>query len=571
MILRDKLLHCLDEADDPAALAEAKRIYKEVEQTGEFKTGVNLQFLLSSKARIFEKEEHDPASITSIIMEGIKITFPEFDEKAFSGEVLIFEEIELLHTLSFTYRRSGKLSKAVKLLSDVLKGIEALPEDDREKIKKQASIMLTLSSYLIESGEYAEALRICEGGNEATLKYCRARHASDFAYNKAVCLFHLNRHDECGHFLTLAYFGYVLLQKRDAAEKVLADAAELYGVRINTYGTDTLEYAKRSFTPFAYGEQAVGCKHIGQVIEKFRIKARLKRIELCRGICSKETLYKIEKGGGNKGKYDVRGIITPNIYVLEALMQRLGRDINLYYDSFLSGKDFKEKQMRNEIIALNMTRKFEEAEALINELETRKAFKSGVNLQFIMSAKATAYAAKEGYNEKYFFLIQDALKLTIPDFDIRDIHRYRLSYNEIVLINKMALYYGENGNILQAVKIYERLKDCIDANCLDEFEKIRMYVTIVYNLTKDLGLMERFTEALDIIAEGEQMAIKHSQLSIIPGLMINKACDLFEQGKGQESIPYFAMAYYGSELVSKQKNQTAVIKYVKDKLNLTFC
>ena len=110
-ILRDQLINYLDNGeDDPAARQEAKSVIVQLENTDGFHTGINLQFLLSCKARLYEMEGENPTVIYKLIKEGMTITYPEFDEKKFKGEVLILEEIELLHTLALTYGSAGDLN-----------------------------------------------------------------------------------------------------------------------------------------------------------------------------------------------------------------------------------------------------------------------------------------------------------------------------------------------------------------------------------------------------------------------------------------------------------------------------
>jgi hypothetical protein len=57
---------------------------------------------------------------------------------------------------------------------------------------------------------------------------------------------------------------------------------------------------------------------------------------------------------------------------------------------------------------------------------------------------------------------------------------------------------------------------------------------------------------------------------MLPGLFINKAYNYLELGNKDEIITYFALAYYGSEIVEKPNNQEKVKDYVNEKLNITF-
>jgi len=56
------------------------------------------------------------------------------------------------------------------------------------------------------------------------------------------------------------------------------------------------------------------------------------------------------------------------IYTLEAIMQRLGRDIHQYVNFFLSKEEFLVTQLRDRIEVLIAERRFAEAEKMLDIL-----------------------------------------------------------------------------------------------------------------------------------------------------------------------------------------------------------
>ncbi len=525
--LCDHLVYCMRREPTEEVIAEAKRLLSVAEVMDDFKKGINRQFVICCKAMIYVREKYDPDEITALVYEGMSVTYTGFnllrfceekadDKNRLPSKMLIFWEIELLYVLVIMYRKIGKRKEAERLTENMLKGIEVLPEDDKQKRKKLTKVLLTLSIIYIEKKEYEKALDVCERGYDSALKYVDGRYAPDFAYNKAVCLYNLNRADESGQYFKSAYFGYILWHDKKKAEMVKNDALNLYDAPFCVYGTDKLELKPRAFIPFAYGKLPENCAQVGEIIEELRIQANLTRKQLCAGICNESTLFKIERGlesyadSSKKGK-KYRGIKQPSVYILEALMQRMGRNIDLYFHTFLSRQSFNEKQKRNEIIQMFKAFKYDEAEALLMELEESKDYQSGVNLQFVLAVKNNILSSKEGCDDKCADRVIEALNVTIPDFDMEMIDRYRLTYNEIALINTLAVYYGKNENIPQAVKILERLRDSINRSYEDESEKMRTYLMVLYNYSKYLGLVKRYDEALaiaeDCVPLGEVLAI----------------------------------------------------------------
>ena len=224
---RDRLIYLLDDGT-PASVEEAILLVNELEYKPEFEKGVNLQFILSCKVQINELIEGNPDYTVSMVNEAMALTYEAFDEHDFEGNILIFEETTLLHTLAKAYNRIGKTDAAVKLLYRIQGGIAKLPEDDHEKEKKLAKVLLTLSDFLIQSEMYVEALRICELGNKASIKRNKGKYTPHFLHNMAKCKLKLNCIKQCLSLLQQSYFGYILLHKKAKAQMVLEDAEQRF-------------------------------------------------------------------------------------------------------------------------------------------------------------------------------------------------------------------------------------------------------------------------------------------------------------------------------------------------------
>lgn len=89
--------------------------------------------------------------------------------------------------------------------------------------------------------------------------------------------------------------------------------------------------------------------NIGLFIKKKREEQHIRQEDLCRGICDKSTLSRIE-----------RGKQEPSSGILGVLLQRLG--INEDQLAVLLGpKDFEISDLQKEIVALNSQKEYEKA------------------------------------------------------------------------------------------------------------------------------------------------------------------------------------------------------------------
>ena len=554
--LYDEIAFVLGNGD----LKMAEFLIEEMGSMPGFEEGINLQAVIRYKTQLAYIAKKDPLGIILDVKKGMEITFPEFDENRFEDYPLIFEEVELLHTMARAYERLGDIQQAVKLLTSIKNGLMKLLEDDRQREKKLVSILTTLTDFLIQTGNFQESLTVCESGIDMSLKWSKGKELPQFLYSKAYCLFKLGKHEHVYNLLAEAYFCYLLLHNQKQAEFVKKEAHKIFGISIETYGTEKLSFnLADSYLRFERGE-VIKCDSLGDLIGKLRVKAGLSQKELCQGACNVPTMCKIENGK-----------INTNVYTLEVFMQRLGRDINLYINTFLSKREFELKQIRDAISVLLSEDRGEEAEILLKEIKDEKEFKRGINIQFIKKAEARILLLKEGKcTERYLDMLYEALKISLPKFDESMIEHYHLSFYEITLINQIAIYFCEKGQRTRGIKMFERLKESMDKTYVDEIEKMRSYGSILYNYSKNLGLKEYYKEAMEIIEVGEALCVKHGRLTLLPGYAVNKACDLLELGKKEESLPYFAMAYYGSGAVRNIKDHEIIKKYVEDRFGVIF-
>lgn len=552
--LCDQIAVALDNKD----IKVAEDLIEEMESMPNFEEGINLQVLISYKVQLAYMQQKDSTGIMLEVKRGMDITFPEFNENDFENYPLISEEVELVHTLALAYERMGNIQQAIKILTSIKNSLMVMPADKRSKEKRLVNVLITLTEFLVKSQDFQEAFNICEFGLDISLKWSTGKEIPHILYIKAYCLFKLGTSEHCYDLLAQSYFGYLMLYKKKQAELVRKNAYELFGISIETYGAEKLSLDWNvSYSKFDRGE-VIKCNSLGQIIGILRTNAGLSQRELCQGVCNISTMSKIESGQ-----------INTNVYNLEVFMQRLGRDINMYVNTFLSKREFILKQIRNDINALLAECRWQEAEILLEQLRDEKEYKKGVNVQFVKMVEATIlFRKEEKYTETYLNMSYDALKITIPKFDESMIEHYHLSLYEIMLINRVALYFCETGQSIKGIRVFERLKESMDRTYVDEIEKMNMYGVILYNYSKYLGLEGRYKEALEIIAIGEKLCVKHGKLTLLPSYAVNKACDLLELGKKEESLPYFAMAYYGCGSVRSIRDREITKKYVEDNLDI---
>jgi len=562
----DEIRHLLDHGHTPQSLKHAEEQIAILATSESFNKGCNLQLLLSLKVQLFIRFKKPSQEILPLIREAMEITYADFDENNFDPALMYLEEPTLLHSLALVYAADGALADAITLLKKILFGLSNTLIDTESKEKKLTPILLSLSLLLMEGGDYRQAADVCIDGYHTSCRCDHGKHVPDFMLNLAICLLNLKHLKHCRSLLQCAYFGYALLHKKEQAGHVLNAARVMFGIECETYGVESLDLLPASPKPKTYGKPIV-CNSIGDFIYKLRKDVKMSQEQLCRGICAIGNLSKIESD-----------TISANIYHIEAMMQRLGRHINLYLTCFPSLEDFNAREMRDKINTLLILCKYDEAEKLVGLLEVnvKDGNESTLKSQFILYARATIILGKEGKNEEYLETLQKALAVTLPKFNEKTLSQCRLSYSEIVIVNQLAGYYAGQENDKarkRGLRMYKNLAKSMDTYIVDEDEKVRMYETVMYNYSKYISLNKQYKTALKIVDEGEMLARKHSRLRSLPGFAINRACGMLKLGQKKESLPYFALAFYGSVIFAEYGGANSakiVFDYVKEHLNVEF-
>lgn len=289
--------------------------------------------------------------------------------------------------------------------------------------------------------------------------------------------------------------------------------------------------------------------NIGLFIKKKREEQHIRQEDLCRGICDKSTLSRIE-----------RGKQEPSSGILGVLLQRLG--INEDQLAVLLGpKDFEISDLQKEIVGLNFQKEYEKAAEKIRRLEQLVEPTDKITQQFILQCKALAYFP-EDYPASRDLLFQ-ALSLTLPDFDFDHISDYLLGIEEIKILNQFANSYSEAGDRRFAIHIYRQLFEDSRKHLLNSEAKVSLFTMLSYNYSRLLGLERRYEEEIEIATLGQQACIRYNKCQYLGGLLLNIACALHELGKNDESKSKLIDAYYAHKLMQNESSCNLILDYAK--------
>lgn len=290
--------------------------------------------------------------------------------------------------------------------------------------------------------------------------------------------------------------------------------------------------------------------NIGLFIKKKREEQHIRQEDLCRGICDKSTLSRIE-----------RGKQEPSSGILGVLLQRLG--INEDQLAVLLGpKDFEISDLQKEIVALNSQKEYEKAAEKIRRLEQLVEPTDKITQQFILRCKALAYFP-EDYPASRDLLLQ-ALSLTLPDFDFDHISNYLLGIEEVKILNQIANSYSEAGDRRFAIHIYRQLFEDPRKRLFNIEAELTLLPLLAYNYSRLLGLERRYEEEIEIATLGQKTCIKYNKCQYLGGLLLNISCALRELGQDKESRSKLIDSFYAYHLMGDESSCNLIIQYAQN-------
>lgn len=295
---------------------------------------------------------------------------------------------------------------------------------------------------------------------------------------------------------------------------------------------------------------------IGEVIRQRRIELGLTQEELCEGIYEPPTMSRIETGRQ-----------TPSRTKLNVLLQRLGLPDDRYY-ALLSDNETKIADLQKEIVSCNVLGKEKKGLEMINELEEIADPQDTTIQQFILRSKVILGKLENGEIKPYSFeqkleILFQAIHLTSPRFNIEEIDRGLYGLDEVKVINQIALTYSRNDEHKKAIDIYYQLLRYIKKHFQNILQSGGLLPLACYNYARELDLVKRYEDALEIAQLGWQACVQYGQYRNLPVIIALMAECYHFLNDDNKSIEYYRQAYYIHKAIGNEKSIGVIMSETK--------
>lgn len=296
----------------------------------------------------------------------------------------------------------------------------------------------------------------------------------------------------------------------------------------------------------------MGIYAVGEVVRRSRESIGMTQEELCDGICSVETLSRIENG-----KH------TPSKANFERLMERMGKTGKKYLP-FVRSKDIENHLLREEVERLISVHDYRSAERKLQELEEHLEMEDAVNRQYVLRIKAVVEGrlGKISVSERREKL-KDALKCTVPSFSKRILENGILTEQEVRIICNIAMTYMEEKEYEQSIELLQKLRLCMEnASISDNVGILRL---VFSNMGQALGIKGETQRAMQAQKMAFELAKKENNAGGMVLILYDLAYDSELCGVCKDiCLQYLTQAYILTECTENGYMSEHIRKHIID-------
>ena len=292
---------------------------------------------------------------------------------------------------------------------------------------------------------------------------------------------------------------------------------------------------------------------IGAYIRQKREDQGLTQRQLCEGICEAATISRIESGQQ-----------TPCRSRLSALLQRLGLPDDRYF-ALLSPNETEISSLQAEIRSCSVHGRRERGLELLAELENIMEADDNIIRQFILRSRVLL--GDYGFEEQLDMLLE-AIRLTVPRFDLDKIESFLYSFDEIKIINQIGNIYAHAGQQKKAIDIYSRLLQYVQQHNSNITQSTGQLTLVAYSYALELDACQLYKDAIEIAELCRHACVNYGHYQYLPGaLHIMAECYHFT-GNDKKSRDLYLQAYGIYKAIGNERDLRLLEKEVREQLGV---
>lgn len=481
-----------------------------LERYKESKLPLHKQFILKVRSFIEMYRNKNTVVAMQYAEESLKITLPEYSKELVWDKRIHLEELLLLLMMCYYRFLLGEGEKCIAQLRKLKTYVEKQYTDWSEKVKIYPQVVYLLAKCLEGRGEYLEMISCCTESIALQMKDGQLLLLPELMELKAIGLKHVGDEQEYNNICKQLYYLKEVLREN---------------------GYNQSENFVRLFIC-----RCVGTLYsLSKEIKKNRERLGVSQEELSFGICSPETLSRIESGRQ-----------MPRIFSYYALMEKLKRSHDIC-SLLLEVDDFEVLEWKAEIERLSILRRYKEVKERLVVLEREIDTDLLKNKQYLLSMNTIcSIELREIGLEIALNQMEEALSYTLTDFTVQNIKKVYLIDMEIhILVVIASIYYRMNYK-QEAIEILEALLDNFQNNASPIYNYYISSIPIRINLTRYLEETDVLHKSIQECDEGIHVSLTNYSIRTVDEFLTNKAYALerMDESEGNKSHLDICQKYY---------------------------
>lgn len=242
---------------------------------------------------------------------------------------------------------------------------------------------------------------------------------------------------------------------------------------------------------------------IGKLIEYQMNKKGIDMEKLVEGLCSITSLKRLIQGG-----------TIQSFFLMERIIERLGLSVNKI--SLLHNEKEDELFIRRGIIGKLLTKgDYDRAEKLLSNYKEAADLSNTLQLQYVYEVEGIIATKRDGKAKEALQLFCKALDCTVNMFAVKNIHRFLLGEEEMILV---LLILRETIRVKnEDINRYgESLLSYVDKHFEDEEVKVNVYSKLAWVLGESFIQNQMHKEALELTLQGVEYLTANGLLLHLP-------------------------------------------------------
>ena len=443
---------------------------------------------------------HEHSNIYAIFLEAIHTTRPEIDFADFRQLFLSTTEIELLIAIAQEFLYLNDSDTCYIICSQIASYLASAELDYLKKDFLEAEYAISYSKYLLYIKDYKKALSVADVHRHKMVQDSEDAPLLELTFLTALGYYYTGKKDAAYTYFKNTFYS------AHAIESYYATICRNYVIEHNLFVLDNylskMEDISRinfptkkvidtsNLTDGTYDFFSPDILTIGRLIHDLRKEQCISQTILCQGLCSKSKLSKIEND-----------LLQPDIFLAEALLQRLGISERVL--------TFWGNERESEIFQLHF--KLMHCRLLTNEqkMDYMNRFRNLISekkpnlLQsYIIDTCSLLNSPTEIIDR-----LQTGLYYSLPQFDIRLIHNYRLTWSELSLLNNIAYNYRSIDNE-KCILYFSKLFDYLYINSLDILLVKNVFTLTYFMYSHSLYVQGRYFEVTRLLNDDSYKILK---------------------------------------------------------------